>query len=229
MSRASVYGDTVAEGQKASALYLPGLSTDYVSCPQAAGIDLTGDLDIRLAFHPHTWPIGADYAIAAKRNYSADSSLDWQVLFNSARDLRYLSNAATGTNTGNVDTVHLTPSTTALNYYRITHDVDNGASGQTVTFYSSADGGVTWNIISAHTIAGVMTARFIGTAGIRLARLGDYAGFMRPTTLRSFELRNGIDGPIVASWDGRIPATRQRDPQGNIWTVNGTANGWVTV
>ena len=47
--------------------------------------------------------------------------------------------------------------------------------------------------------------------------------------VQRFELRDGIDGPIVAEWDGRVPATRQRDPQGNIWTINGTENAWQVV
>lgn len=221
MGRASVYGDAVAEGQRASALYLPGVSGNNVSCPDSSGVSLTGDIDVRVCLSAASW--GSQLTLADKLGSTGNRS--WQLVKLISGNLNWY----VSTDGKALVTTHSYGTTLFLSslasfstkWIRVTFDADSGAGQHETKFYTSDDG-LSW-VQYGITRTGVSAFPFDGNSAVTLG-----ASIPGGGKLHRFELRNGIDGPIVASWDGRIPATRQRDPQGNIWTVNGTANGWVT-
>ena len=110
-----------------------------------------------------------------------------------------------------------------MGWVRFTMDADDGAGGRVLTLYESVDG-TTWTQVATRTRPGVM-AIHPGTDALQIGQWGA-SGSPAAGVFAYAEVRNGIGGPVVASWDGRAPAPRYRDPQGNIWTVNGTANAW---
>lgn len=225
MDRANVYGDTAAEGQKASALYLPGVNGNCVIAPTSATLEAMQDLDIRVhmqrdtfaqnkamfvskyIFNSHGWFFTTVYEagrpmLAWYTTGDVAKSARCNISFSPSRDGEWV-------------------------WLRVTLDVDTGAGNSEVKFYESSDGGSTWDQLGSTITVTGGSPHVIGTANLEIGTYNNKAG--QGSGLQGYaEIRDGIDGPIVAQWDGRIPATRQRDPQGNIWTVSGTANGWVT-
>ena len=109
---------------------------------------------------------------------------------------------------------------------RVTLDVDNGAAGRTVTFYTAPTITGTWvqlgvavttagiTSIFSNTAAGAIGAHDAGTDGLFAGRV--YAA----------EIRNGINGTAVANPDfAAQPAgtTSFVDAAGRTWTINGSA------
>lgn len=211
MDRASVYGDMVAEGQKASALYLPGVSGNYVSCPSSDAF-FVGDIDTRIKIISGWLP--APYsAVISKGNtyyYEFRNNAIYVKIYDAL---------------GGAVISHAAPPEGYRLWLR--HTFQKDIAGQSISiFYHSLDG-ENWVNYSEKT-AKAFGPLLTNADALTLGEKSGGGTVFSNAIIQNFELRNGIDGPIVASWDGRIPATRQRDPQGNIWTVNGTANGWVT-
>jgi hypothetical protein len=122
--------------------------------------------------------------------------------------------------------VPFTPGQTG--WVRATLDVDNGAGGYEVKFYSSTDG-VTWTQIGV-TRTGVGT-----TVGDSADALEIGTGFVGAGHLEGLihyaEVRNGIDGTVVAVFDpNRVRVTGPNAPTtipstSGVWTISG--NGWA--
>ncbi|MYS34937.1 hypothetical protein K388_01937 [Streptomyces sp. KhCrAH-43] len=107
-----------------------------LSTPDAAALDVTGDLDVRIDVAPTTWTSGQMLV-----NRYAPGNLAFSLMLTPAGRL-LLNWSATGLSAGTyaVSTVPV-PGGHRLRL-RATLDVDNGASGRTVVFYTaSGDGG----------------------------------------------------------------------------------------
>lgn len=218
-------GSVPREAAPKTALYLSGAAGNTVTCPDAAALDITGDLDIRLKLNPGTWYGDATSDIWLTKT-GGTSSYSWILQYQSGNGwyLRYSTNGTNLTNAvvhGAMIGKYPTDDTAA--WIRVTFEADNGAGGTTTKYYKSTDDGATWTLMGTKTIPGVAV---LYTTGDQPITMGSVTS---PALYEAFELRNGIDGPIVAQWNGSYPHTRQRDPQGNIWTVNGTANAWQKV
>lgn len=215
-----------AEGD--SYLQLDGDAGSFATTPDTAALDITGDLDVRVEMAPNWY--GTENQIVIGKWEAGQAS--WMVqLFQGWAYLRY---SGTGTESVAPSYYHARPlpelpERAAL---RVTLDVDNGAGAHVVTFsWAPSLGSTTWTPIGA-PISGAGTGPiFAGSAPLRIG-LSD-AGAKgavprRPMIGRVYraEVRNGIDGPVVASPDFRglaDRATSVTDSAGRVWSLAGGA------
>ena len=143
----------------------------------------------------------------------------------SSGELRYLWSTL-GSDTIPVNSVSTTGFTDGTPHWiRVTHDVNNGAGGNDVMFYTSEDG-ATWTQLGS-TITSVGTTNiFSGSALLTLS--GDTLGTNTPFAgkIVKAQVYNGIGGTLVANFDASlatIGATTVTDSLGLVWTKQGNA------
>jgi hypothetical protein len=204
-------------------VYLPGVTgSELVSTPDSAATSITGDLDLRVKIAMTDWTPSANAIVLHKFDDPPGRSYYFAVTTSGAL---LLVTSPDGTAAGLVATstavLGLTDGT--AKWLRATLDADNGAAGSDVKFYTSDDG-VVWTQLGATvTTAGVVTIanttaslRFGGRSGNPVAGKG-YAA----------EVRNGINGPLVARFsaaDGKVGgASLVSSSTGETWTIGGTA------
>lgn len=111
-------------------------------------------------------------------------------------------------------------------------DVDNGSGGWTVRGYYAPSLDGPWTLLGAADGSGVTSVYAAQTP----TYLGDIPLISFPRAAGRYyraEIRNGVDGPILASPDftGARPGdTQVTDAQGNVWTLEGSAEitNWRT-
>lgn len=204
-------------------LYLPGVAGNYVSTPDDASLDITGDLDLRLRGVLQA-PASSDAFINkgstdTTRSYLFGSLVDGALVFNISQD----GSAVVQFQSNNGDVV------VGQDYeYRATLDADNGAGGHVVTFYRRPAGAGAWTTLKQLTGAGTLSV-FSGSSTVQVGDRTDLAGG-RPLTGRVYraQVYNGIDGTLVADYRADTPmGPRYRDSTGKVWTINGSAWSWM--
>ena len=208
-------------GGVTTALYLPGVAGNNVSTPSTAALRPATALDVRVHLKADDVTTGA--IIALGEGISNDVS--WSLYFSSST-LR-VRRSGSGPIAPLVSASVSGGLTGAWQWVRFTYEF--GSPNDTVNFYTSTDG-TTWTKLGAAR-TGATVGAFYATPNPLLLGAAPAIGMGVYLTgsIQRAEIRDGIDGTIVAAWDGRAPAARHRDPQGNIWTVNGTANAWQVI
>lgn len=214
--RVSVPGPT-------SYLELDGDPANYATTPDTAALDITGDLDLRWEGEANWNQLGAQVLIGK-----------WDPVGQKAYMLRLedgylvIHHSTDGQNGALIRwRLPALPQRAAL---RATLDVDNGAGGRTANFYWAPTIAGPWTQFGdTATVAGTATT-FVSTAPLRIAP----ADLVSSTTLRypvtgrvyKAEVRNGINGPVVAAPDFTVQApgtTAFTDSAGLTWTLAGQA------
>lgn len=212
-------------------LALPGREESFVDTPDAAALDITGDIDIRIEVDPRTWRPAGFFGLARKYiqtgnqrswalylNPSGVLTIGWSPDGTLAALISKSSTAAVSSASGRL----------AL---RVTVDVDNGAAGNDVKFYTAPSIDGAWTQLGATVTTAGVTSIHAGTADLEVGRTAG-AGLLGVTTdplqgkLYAFELRDGIAGTVKASPDFTAAdsgATTVTDGQGLVWTLNGNA------
>lgn len=135
-----------------------GVGAAY-STDAAAIAAQTVDLDVRAKVAHDTWSLAATAVLVAKQS-GADGTRSWQFLLRSDGKLQ-LQWYPAKINTGNLTAVSTAlPATVAGRpaCFRATLDVDNGASGWTCTFFTSADEGASWAVLGSAVSAAAVTS-----------------------------------------------------------------------
>ena len=140
----------------ANGLVLPGTTGNYASTPDAAALDITGDITLVARVALTDWTPAADSVIAGKW-VSTGNQRSYALIVQSNGLLR-IDASTDGANNGAADQFASTVAPTVSNgdtlWIAATLDVDNGAAGATATFWTSSDG-VTWTQLgTAQTKAG---------------------------------------------------------------------------
>jgi len=216
-------------GYQPSKLRTPGGTGNYASCPRTAAIgSITGDLDARWVGSLDDWT-PATYASLISRYVTIGNQRGWMLTINAGDGLPVLYWSGDGTA---ILTATATAAPTVANGdilgIRATLDVNNGAGGKTVTFYTSADLGETWVQLGSPVTSASTTSIFdSATTELEIGSRGaGTAQFSIGYCIRA-EARNGINGTVVANpdftsnpndSDGYAP-----DAAGNTWTLHGTA------
>jgi hypothetical protein len=205
-------------------LYLPGASPNSVSCPNASPLQITGDLDLRILVDLDSYtPTVANNLIGKVTTLGNQRSFIFTLQPSGV--LRF-TRSVDGVTALNTDSTAAVSSTAGKVWLRVTLDVDNGASGFDVEFFTSVDG-VTWTQLgSTVTTAGTISI-FASTSPVQIGNRGDSGGGWLAGKVFRAIIKDGIGGTTVADWQGLVPALRYRDEYSNVWTVNGTANGWM--
>lgn len=171
-----------------------------------AVLDLVGDLDIRCEFEPDNYTGNGNGMILCAKYRRSTPNRSWVVYLTA---LNYL--VFTWTTDGS--TINTATSTVPLSTQygpqaiKVTIDVDNGAAGRTITFYTGDTINGTYNTLGAAVVQAGVTSIFGGAADIELGRIDDGAktgitGVSGYTgRFYGFQLRNGIAGTVVATAD----------------------------
>jgi hypothetical protein len=174
-------------------LYQPGVTLNWASTPDAAPLDITGDIDLRVDVALDSWS-SSQYLLGK----AATGQRSYNLVIVSGGFLR-LEISNDGTTVINItSTVAVGLSAGQRRWVRGTLDVDNGASGRTATFFTSTDG-VTWTTLDTVTSAGT-TSLFAGTVGLIIGGNG-FGGFEAAGKFYRAQVRNGINGTVVFDAD----------------------------
>lgn len=217
---------------------LPGGQLDNVSTPDAPELDITGDLDIRMDLRPTTWQPGTWVELAGKyANFGGVNQRSWMLFLdgNGTPWLRWSPDGVTLMHVG--ATAAVRPPASGRMTLRATLDVDNGNDSHTVQFYTGPSVSGPWTQLGTPATGTGTTSVFASTTPLEI---GDVIGTSVPpdnavvaARLYRFQLRAGLDGPVVADLDtaGLTPgATSWTDRAGRTWSVGGktTVENWYT-
>ncbi|MEU6342226.1 hypothetical protein ABZ883_14940 [Streptomyces sp. NPDC046977] len=204
-------------------LWLTG-GTDRARATDTAALRLTGDLDIRFEAQLDDWS-GVPFALDLVGRWGTPSNKSWRVIVFQGRVWFYW------TTDGSTDilkqsTAPLMVPPSGRIAIRVTLDVNNGASGNTVTFYTSDSINGTWTQLGNPVVTAGTTSVFAGTALTDVGAISN-SNFIDPSgSFYAFQLRNGINGPAVANIDFTAQtkgATSFVDTSGITWTLDGGA------
>jgi hypothetical protein len=223
-STAALIGTTTPGG-----LRVPGLPGSNATTPDAAPLDVIGDLDLRADLTPYVWADGSFKTVVAKWNQDAVNQRSYLLQITDVGALQ-LGWSNDGTAVLAASSTVSVPATSGRLTIRATLDVDNGAAGRTITFYTAASIAGPWTQLGAAVVQAGVTSIFNGNASgqvsghsLALPAAADVA----PYTVHSIEIRDGINGTVVANpvfWRDAPPGARSfTDTAGRAWTVNGIA------
>lgn len=210
-----------------SYLAVNGTAGTGASTPDAAALDITGDIDVRIEaslsnwFH-HDVSSGALWTELIGK-MSAAPQYSWMLIMNDYKpEFQW---TADGTNrlTAQATEAIRVPSSGHI-AIRVTLDVNNGAAGRTITFYTSDSISGTWTQLGEPVVQAGVTSIFSSTSSLSI---GDASNFITDTPtgkIHAAEVRNGIAGSAVANPNFRVQtpgATSFVDGAGRTWTVSG--------
>jgi len=216
--------DAVEDKVLHSGLYLSGATGNYPTAPDAAGLDITGSIEIvgnlKLTDYTpaanSTWL--AKYSTAGQNSYATD--------FTTAGLMRLIWSADGSAGIVASSTVAPTVTNGTAYWFKVTRDSTTGD----VKFWQAADAAnepTSWTQVGT-TVAAATGAMFSGTHVLAVGSRSDGSQPITGTVYRVI-VRSGIGGTVAASPDFRLPFDgRHRDTAGNNWTLTGSAWAWVT-
>lgn len=197
----------------------PGIAGSTVTTPDRSTFAVT-DLDVQVQCAADDWtPGGFGKVIAGQWPNSAGNN-GWVFVIAAGGQLGLSWTANGTTQFDRTSTVVPTFTDGSDHWVRATLDVDNGAAGHDVKFYTSTDG-TTWGQLGTTVTTAGTTSIFNSTASIAVGDILPFAG-----KVHYVEVRNGIDGVLIANPDFRqLPKGTKTftDTVGVLWTVNGDA------
>lgn len=202
-------------------LSLPGVAGNYASTPDSAANSVTGDLELIVRASLTDWTPAAIATLIAKwnttgnqRSYALSVNTDGTLNLSWSADgtavLSKNSTVATGFADG------------AIAWVRATLDVNNGAAGNDVKFYTSTDG-VTWVQLGTTVTTAATTAVFNSTAVLEVGSMITGTSQLAIGRVYYASLLNGLAGPVAAVFDpGRAAAGASSliAYTGETWTIN---------
>lgn len=185
-----------------------------------AVLDITGDIDLRADVEPDHW-LGRPGQLLITKYATVGNNRSWAFYSDERGLLQFTwTSDGTGGTIRNVESTVPLPSFRGRLAVRVTVDVDNGAGGHTITFYTSNTINGTWTALGATVNAGAFTTSFyngsanleIGTVSAGSGRVGVFGGgglgAADPFCGKYYaaEVRSGINGTVVARMDATAQA-----------------------
>lgn len=217
-------------------LYTNGFDDpNYVSTADKAALDIVGDIDVRAEISPASWNMPSipdeapAVAVIASKTGALATQFSWMVGLQSDSKLYFAWSATGSSGAGfSIASNSITPADRIA--VRVVLDVNNGAGGSTVNFYTSTSIDGSWTLNrSVVTTAGV-TSIFSGTGLVEIGTGNGGTGIfsnMKTWSGKIYAARvYNSAGTLVADADFRgqgVGATSFSDGLGNTWTVNGDA------
>lgn len=186
-------------------VYLPGVSGNGLTVPDAAALDITGDLEIMARVSADDWTPAARSTLVAKYNAStANRSYAFTVNTTGVLLFQWSTTGAAG---GANEQASSAPSLTdgVAYWLKVTLDADDGAGNRVITFYKAADQASepsSWTTISTHTTAGTV-AIFSGSA---VGSVGTWSDGTQPFggNVHRAIVRDGIGGTTALDVDTSV-------------------------
>ena len=206
-------------------LNLDGTSGDRATTPDHASLDITGDIDIRVEITAANWRIPMD--MAAKYETTGNQRSWAFYLHGNASGVPCFTWSSTGSATTDIPATEPCPApASGRQALRVTHDVNNGAGGNTLTFYHAETIAGPWTQIGDPVVTAGTTSIFSSSADVEVGDINDLTAFPVTGQVHAFELRSGIAGSVVANPDFTAQtagASSFADAAGRTWTVQGGA------
>ena len=211
-----------------NALDLPGDGSAYASTTDVAALDVTGDIDVRFDGTLTNWlspAAGTLSTTALMSKLGSAGSKSWMLaLRNYALYFEWSPDGTTVLSAASTVPLPAGPDTRMA--VRATLDVNNGASGNTVVFYTADTLSGTWAQLGDPVTQAGVTSIFNSTAGVEVGNETSFGFTPAEGKCHGVRILNGIAGTAVANPDFGAQAsgvTSFADPAGRIWAVNGTA------
>lgn len=164
---------------------------------------ITGDLDIRIDVEPRTWKYTQ---ILMAKSSPGDGVRQWLLYASSSKQLSFWW-TTDGVNWNTATSDYNVIPTTKRQVLRATMDVNNGAGGYTVTFYSGSAIDGSWTTLDTITTAAGTTSIY-AAASVPLGIGQESVDSSGDSGINAFhgkiyraQVRNGIGGTIVADAD----------------------------
>ena len=186
-----------------NSLILNGAVGNYASTPDSAAISVTGDIDLRWYGALEDWTPAAENFLISKAAGAGARSFFLEILNTTGKpNLAWTADGTTYIQ--KAATVAPTVSDGALLWIRATLDVDNGAAGNDVIFYTSTDGSNWTQLGTTVTTAGT-TSVFDSTTQVEI---GSLTSGSLPVTGKIYraQIYNGIAGTLVLDANFTLPA-----------------------
>ena len=152
-------------------VYLPGVVGNYLSVPDAAALDITGDIDIRVQVAKDVWNVAGFNNLLAKDDAASNRSYN---LFINSGFLALIWTANGSTQLSAQSTLVIPTANEQVAWMRATLDVNNGASGRDIKFFTSNDGS-TWTQLGTTVTQAGVTSIHSGTAPVFVGARSDNA------------------------------------------------------
>lgn len=210
-------------------VYLPGVSGNYLSVPDAAALDITGDIDIRVRVALDDWTPAASMALVSKFGNAPDRAYELGISLTTGRPYFTWSTDGTAQVTANATAAPTVNDGDPL-WVRVTLDVDNAGQYQ-VIFYTSTNGS-TWSALS--TVDGASGTTSIASTGAALF-VGSRTNSAIPAAMKIYRaiVRDGIAGTTVLDVDTSVitsgAATSFTATTGQTVTINRSTAGRKSV
>lgn len=177
-----------------------------------AVLDITGDIDIRIDCEPDHWYGGESFHLASKYDTELGNDMSWTfVKHNTGRLVLLWSTDGTGGGWKYQFSDAFVPDV-GRQALRATLDVDNGAAGHTVTFYTADTIAGPWTQLGSARVGTGTTSIHSGAAELEVGTIGGGARYAIGSwvpfcgRIYQFELYNGIGGTRVANMDATAQA-----------------------
>jgi len=205
-------------------MYLPGIASNYASAPDSAALDITGDIDLRVKVAMDDWTPSAINILLAKRpNGSSQQSYFFYLNTDGTIAISWTTDGATVVTKGSTVVTGIADGVTK--WVRATLDVDNGASGNTVTFFTSDDGS-TWTQLGSTVVTAGVTSIYSGTGILEIG--SQFTGASAPARGKFFraQVLSGIGGTVAfdANFENSITSLLQTS-----FTESSTNGATVTI
>lgn len=178
-----------------------GVTGNYALRPGSAALNITGDIDIRVKMQPSDWA-GTAGCPVARDTVTGSGHRVWA--FWAATNIPAWSFWDGGGNQRDRGPGAAVPFTgSQAGWVRVTLDVDNGAGGNTTTFYTSTDG-INWTILGTpQVVAGTTTISSSATEPICMAAARTTGAFHNTFSggIHRIQVLNGINGTPVLDAD----------------------------
>ncbi|MFC8862647.1 hypothetical protein [[Kitasatospora] papulosa] len=217
-------------GGASTALDLPeDRDTARASTPDHVSLDITGDIDVRADLTPLAWAgsfTNGAWEVMGKYVITGNQR-SWRLLVQNPGLIEFTW-SPDGTNLlGATSTVGVPHAPGRRGAIRATLDVNNGASGRTVTFYTAPTMAGPWSQLGSPVTTAGVTSIFNSTAPLEVGNLAALGFDTQQLHVHAVEVRSGIGGTLAANPDftaQTIGASSFTDGAGRLWTLaNGAA------
>ncbi|MFI7014381.1 hypothetical protein [Streptomyces sp. NPDC050164] len=216
-------------GAGSPALDLPGSVNALASTPDTAALDITGDIDVRVDATLSNWT-AYDTSLnttqlIGKLGLAAGTKSWFLGTRNGSAYFEWSADGSAALSASSL--VPLPVPASGRMALRATLDVNNGAGGRTITFYTAPTLAGPWTQMPGSVVQAGTTSIFNSTLPLRIGRATD-VNFTQPIgRVHKAEVRNGIGGLVVASPDftaQAVGAASFVDAAGLTWTVGSPAS-----
>lgn len=222
-------GNPVPTGQ--NYLSLDGTAGDYASTPDSAALDITGDIEIIVCVAPNDWTV-ANQLFVSKWN-TGGNQRSYELFVNNMQ-LAALNLSQNGTAVLSNPSTAIIPGVNGQPLWiRATCDVDNGASGYSINYYTSSQSpstqisNIVWMQLGITITNSGTISLFSSSSDLEVGANNVGTGAAFAGKIYSAYVYNGIGGTLVASMvanDDVSKASSWTSVSGETWTANGTAS-----